>query len=433
MLLRLPYILFGAMSIAGFYVLLRLFFQKAVSFCTALLMLFSYPLIIVSRLAYEVTPSIFFQILTAIFLYLAWKTIDIHLYVAVGLSIGAGVYTGLGFRTFALSALLLCTIIIWKSTLETKEKIQRGYILLVVLFITTVPLLSYSFFHINDLISRTNAVSIFNQNLSPTNFVKETQGNIVQLSHLFFFDGDPNVRNNPSAISMFDKGTLILFLIGLFYIYKKNKVLFLLLLFFSISPIINDILTLEKIPEFHYYGQGHPNTLRIAGIIPIIYFSIAYGFDRLKPLINSIGKEFYLYTIYAAAFCIIFFNWLYYYNQPFNGFVYNFNGAIAMNVVTTINNSQVKDVAVSPKFLQDDGFKYFINRDTSVKVFSPKNYADAIRQINNHEMTIFSPGYDRQMFAQLYAYAQGAPIGLETQPLLSPANSIDALVFMKIR
>lgn len=429
--LRLPYAIFGALTISSFYVLLRLYFKKYVSVGVTLMMLFSYPLIIVSRLAYEVAPSLFFQILTAIYLALAWKKQTIRFYVGLGLSIGGGFYTYLGFRTFALLALLFTLYALWKATLATREKIKRGCVVLIVLFITTTPLLSYSITHENELLARTNSVSIFEYNLPIGEFSKEFLGNVSMLSHVFFYGGDPNVRNNPSAISMFDKGTLILFLIGIYFFLRGNKPLFLVLLFFIISPIVNDIFTLERIPEFHYYGEGHPNTLRIAGIIPILYFIVAYGIDKLKPYLDSVLKEISLIFLYLFVLGIIIFNWNAYFNQPFNGYDYNFNGAITMNVVNEINISKVQEVALSPELLQDERLRFFTTRNVVFKKFGPHSYSDSLNQINENEMTIFDPRYNRQLFQQLLYYAQKEPPGLETFPLLSPLNTIDAVVFVK--
>lgn len=214
--IRLPYIFFGALCISAFYILLRLFFGKSISFATSLLLAFSYPLVAVSRLAYEITPSLFFQILTTIFLFLAWKLKSIRFYVAAGLSLGAGLYTYLGFRTFALLVLLLAAyLLLFKPTKNRKLNRQAFLALIAALFIAIVPLFSYGLGHIGAIMERTNTISLFNQNLSSTEFLKELSGSTFRLTHLFFSNGDPNPRYNPSGVSMFDIVTVVIALSGL--------------------------------------------------------------------------------------------------------------------------------------------------------------------------------------------------------------------------
>ena len=76
--IRLPYIIFGALSVGAFYILLRLFFPTSIAFLGSLLMVYQYSHVALSRLAYEPIPSLFWQIVTITFLVLYWSIVRIY-------------------------------------------------------------------------------------------------------------------------------------------------------------------------------------------------------------------------------------------------------------------------------------------------------------------------------------------------------------------
>ena len=437
--IRLPYILFGALSIAAFYVLLRLYFKKFTAASASLLLMFSYPFIVVSRLAFEITPEIFFQIITVICFVLAWRKRDIKLFAATGIALGFGFYTYLGFRTFGvIIILLLCYLVV--RQVKKRELVKRYLgIFLLGLFVVVMPLLSYSIGHISEIQARAYSLSPFTQKLPSSEIAKELVGNVVRLSNLFLptggiwnqINGDPNLKNNPTKVQMFDYFTVILLITGIIFLIKKDKRLLILIGILCLSPLVNDLFTIERVSIGHYYGIGHPNTLRIAGIIPIIYFIIAFGIENSKPFLDKLGYRAYGTVITIFIFVIVIYNYNLYYNQPFNDYDYTYNGAVTVNLANLINNSHVSEVAASPQLLQDPRFEYFLNPGIKVENFAPKNSVDAIKDIANNKLTIFMPNYNKQMAYQLYSYAQSQPNGIETQTVMDPLNLIEALVFMK--
>jgi hypothetical protein len=103
-----------------------------------------------------------------------------------------------------------------------------------------------------------------------------------------------------------------------------------------------------------------------------------------------------------------------------------------MDIVNAVNKSNTNEVAVPPDVYTDDRFKYFIRKDISVKVFAPKNYNDALNDINANQMTIVDPVYNRQLYQQLFMYGQSGPTGIQMQPIINTqVNGIDALEFIK--
>jgi len=443
--IRLPYAFFGALSVASFYVLLRLFFNKSVSTSAALLLLFSYPFIILSRLAYEVTPAIFFEILTGIFLFLAWKRKTLRYFIAVGLTLGLGLYTYLGFRLFAGAAFLLITCIIYKTAAVKKERIKLILITVASFFIVSVPLLSYSVMHVQDIMARTASLSPLNQDFSPMETVTEVAANVGRLSGLFFMgdptvgpNGDTNFETNPSDVSMFDIGTFIFFLIGLSYIFKYDKKLFFVVILFGIAALANDILVIIKIPEaMHPYGVGHPNTLRIAEIIPVIYFTVAYGLSRMNPSFKMTSEKInFSPVIYIFLAGIIIRNWYIYFQQPtdapYSYWIDKYNGVYVMNLVNLINKNHITEVGISPTFSSDPRFTYFIKNGVQIKSYNPPNYTDAITLASENQLTIFDPENNKQLALQLL---QNQNNTLQIAPLSQPANNpsagIYALVLIK--
>ncbi|MBU4017247.1 glycosyltransferase family 39 protein [Patescibacteria group bacterium] len=438
--IRLPSIIFGALTVAAFYILLRLFFNKTVSFFSSLLIMFSYPLIIVSRMAFEITPSLFFQIITMISLYLVWKKNDLRYYTAVGLSLGAGLYTYVGFRTFALVILALSIFIAIKSTKNFRKGLQRIGMLTVVMCIVAIPLFSYSLTHLDQITERSKALSVFNQGLSTEEVAKELGGSVFRLTNLFLPtgtwdnrpNGDPDPRRNPSFTTFFDFATFLIFLIGIPFFFKRNKHFLLILLIISVSPILNDILSLERIPEGHYYGLGHPNTLRIAGIIPIIYFVIAFALNEIKPFLEGMGKGIYTTAIIFISLFIIIVNWSLYFNQTISGYNYKFNGAIVLNIVNLINKSQINEIYVSSDITEDGRFEYFINKDKKIHSFKADDFENVLAIIKANKVTILNPTKDNETAEKLADYVfVNYKDSVRMQVLNSPIGTTDAVVFIK--
>lgn len=438
MAIRLPYVLFGALSIAAFYVLLRMFFTKTISIAGSLLMLFSYPFIILSRLAYEVTPEIFFQIVTVISLTLAWKKKDILYYAAVGLSLGLGLYTYVGFRTFALLILFILAYLLIKTAKTTKSKILYCTVTLAALFIPLIPLLSYSINNPTQIMARTTALSAFTQNYSSTETTKEIFANIGRLTHLFFMgdpnsstNGDTNYARNPSNVSMFDIGTFLLFIMGIFFFFRTNRKLLLIITILTLSAIANDIFVIEKIPQaVNPYGVGHPNTLRIAGIIPIIYFVIVYGLNQIRVLLEKRNINIF-YGTYVLLAILALYNWSLYFNQPSNTFFSNYiddyNKVFEMDIVNAINASNAHEVAVSAKFATDERFKYFINKNIVIKSYAPKSYSDAVNQARAHQLSVLDPMYNTTLAIQLLSQEQ--PNGVQITHLSKSAIDPDHTIY----
>jgi 4-amino-4-deoxy-L-arabinose transferase-like glycosyltransferase len=439
--IRLSSIFFGALSVVAFYVLLRSFFNKTVSIVTSVMMLFSYPLVVVSRLAYEITPSLFFQIMTIVFLHLAWKTKKLKFYAAVGLSLGAGLYTYVGFRTFALIIIFITVFIQFKLWKRGEKFVKRSAgIFLLSFFVITAPLFAYSLGHASVISARAKSLSPFHQGLPAMEVFKELQGATFRLANLFLPNsntdhnpnGDPNLKQNPSRVPMFDIVTFLLFINGLIFMITKNKKLFLVTAVLSISPLINDIFSLERIPEGHYYGIGHPNTLRIAGVIPIIYFIIAFGLFKMKAFFDEQAKGFYTTMLVVVGGIVASLNWYVYFNQPFNEYVYFYNGARMLRVAEFLNKTSTKEVYISPTFIADERVKYFTSKDVAMIPYKPKTVEQMLSDTNSLELIIFAPDFNEKLGRAFWEKIKSQPEIFHGEILASPDNKIDAIIFNNV-
>jgi hypothetical protein len=192
----------------------------------------------------------------------------------------------------------------------------------------------------------------------------------------------------------------------------------------ALSPLVNDILVIERTPELLYpYGVGHPHTLRIAGIIPVIYFVISFGLAKLRPLLKTDESFINFFSVlYIFLALMIFNNWNLYYEQPTNKIYSNLitidNGLYALDIVNFINTHTIHEAGVSPQIIEDGRFSYFINKDVKISVFAPKNYSDAIKKAKTNKITIYYVFYNQQLANQLISRVP--PSGLQVNILSTP-------------
>jgi 4-amino-4-deoxy-L-arabinose transferase-like glycosyltransferase len=389
--IRLPSALFGALDLVIFYILISLFLNNFVAILATIGFMFSYPHIIVSRFAYEMTANIYFEILSAIFLYLWHKTKKDKYLIWMGISLGLGLYTYVGFRFFSILFLMITLYLIWNKNYKIRLFINKTFLLVLPLFIITIPLLIFAIIHGNIFWFRTSSLFIFSQRLPFNELIKELTGNIIRLGLLFLPHGDPNIRQNPGNNSMFDLITVGLFFAGGIYLFIKKRKFFWINLIILIVLLLNDILTLERIPEMHYYGLGHPNTLRISGILPLVYLWFGYGIFIISNKLNRFNG----YIKYGIPVIIVmitaFINWNLYFNQRPLSYIYQYNNVDKLEVAKNINNSGDKTVYLSDNLLNNEFIKYFSNPNIKFQQFNPANEIDALKIITRENMVVIDP------------------------------------------
>ena len=196
----------------------------------------------------------------------------------------SGVFFGLGFYTyisFRFAILILPAILIPYWFIYKREGLQKKFLSSIFFFlfsisIVALPIGIYFLKNPQDFIGRATPISIF----ATRNPIKEFFKSLILHFAMFNFYGDPNWRHNFSGSPMLFWPVGILFLIGLILsfreIFKKSNYqnknypllstyYFLLSAFFIM--LLPGILTFE----------GIPHSLRVIGVIPVVYIFVAIG------------------------------------------------------------------------------------------------------------------------------------------------------------
>ncbi len=404
--LRFPSILFGTFSIVAFYILLRLIFKKSTAFLGSLLFVFSYAHIALSRLAFETAESIFFQIVTGIFLYLSVKTKDLRFYIGVGLALAIGNYTYLDFRIFTIIIFAILLLLSLTGKLPLRQKLFPFLITVIVFIACAAPLLHYSITHTQEVAARPSMMSIFNQGLTNYQILHHLLANIQKVIYVFIPPGDPNGRVNPGNTSMFDYITTGFFLVGLGFLFRKQKVMFFVLLFMFLIPVVSDIFAKESGPATGgpnaFNGFGHPNTMRIEGFIPLVLLGASFGVDFVYNKLQRVNLGIFMYGLIAFS---AFINYSNYFNQQPNGYTESVNGVNELFVTNYINNNLMgKKVYMSPDLINGNFLQFFIKDKKSLLLFNPNSLDQAISIIATSDATFIDKSTDGPILNGLYQY-----------------------------
>lgn len=421
--LRIVSVLFGALAVAGFYLLLRLFFNKILSLSGGILMATSYVLIIVSRFAYEMSAAIFFFICSLFAYVLFSRKPNIKRAIFLGLFLGLGIYTYLAFRAVFPIFVIAVVLRIFK---EGKNKIKTIAFFVISTLLMLLPLIVYSLRNPQEVNQRVRSLNVFSQNLPSSEIVKELKGASFRTLTMFFTTGDPNPRQNPAGTTPFDLITSIMFIGGVVYLLVKKRWLGIVLTFLVGAILATEIITLERIPEFHYYGLGHPNTLRISLLVPIIIFAAVWV---VKLLSDKISNKKYKYLVIGVAVCLISgINLNRYYNQKLNTWIYTTNSVVPLKIVNYLNSQKPKSVGFSTSFYEDKHIIYFL--DPKITVFkltvSPDctiNYiSQSLSIISSQDLSVCSQDQIKNLIKN--------PRFVFT-PITSPWKTLDAIEITK--
>lgn len=361
--LRIVSVLFGALNAGLFYLFARRFFNKSYSALAAVLIVTSYVHIAVSRFAYEMSAAVFFFIAALLLLDLIRQRVTAGRIALYGLTLGLGIYTYLAFRTVAVIFIGAGLFFIWKKS-STKPK--HMILFVISLLVILLPLFVYGYYHPSDLNVRVKALSVFDQGLPAHEVANELQGATYRTLTMFFFTGDPNPRQNPAGTTPFDILTSLLFLSGLAWLLVKKKAWFVILFSLSVTILATEIVTLERIPEFHYYGLGHPNTLRITLLVPLVAFgaiiSLRYSIEKF---IQGEGKM-WVAAIIVAVIALI--NLNRYFGQQENQWIYATNFVVPLKIVNYLNDTQPPEAYLSPEYYNNVHINYFIHPSIHLKL-----------------------------------------------------------------
>jgi hypothetical protein len=391
---RLWGIIFGALCVPALYMLLRTLLTRKFALPGSALLLVLYHHIIISRFAYEMSAGVFFEILTMTFLILLSKTKRIEYVYATALSLAGAMYTYLAFRTHAVFVIGILAFVIWREKEILIHKVRNFSVFCIILFIALVPWISFSVRHPAHVMARAKAISVFHQNLPSQEVLKEIWGSTKLSLGMFLFTGDPNPRQNPSQQTMYDILIVCMSVVGCIYLFRKNKPLGIALIFLMIPSFINDIFSIELIPEFHYYGTGHPSATRTLGLIPIMMVFCSFGYYALYQFMERMkfAEPIRIFILILLIGGSMYFNWSWYYAQPPSRYLYEANEVRRIDAALFANHAAKlgeKTIAISKSLLDDQRVSYFIDKSLIVIPLDIKNTETSIDVIPRQVYTIF--------------------------------------------
>ena len=223
----------------------------------------------------------------------------------------SGIFFGLGFYTyisFRFAILMLPVVLIPYWLIYKRERLQKKFLLstfyfLLSIFIVALPIGIYFIQNPQDFVGRATPISVF----ATENPIKELVKSLILHLGMFNFYGDANWRHNFSGSPMLPWPLGILFLIGLILSFKeifkksnyqnKNYQLlstyyFLLTTFFAM--LLPGILTYE----------GIPHSLRVIGVIPVVYIFVAVGGLKVYQFFNQNTNKKKLLIIASILFLV---------------------------------------------------------------------------------------------------------------------------------
>jgi hypothetical protein len=358
--LRLSSIFFGSLTVSVFYLFLRYHFKRLLSSSGAIVLMTSYMFVTVTRFAYEMSAAAFFFICTALGVAMISKKITSTRLAFLGTTLGLGLHTYLAFRTVALVYLLFSVLIILKE----KNRWKSLALILVTLTLISLPLSVYSLRHPRDVNERVFSLSVFHQNLPTDEVVKELRGATYWTMRMFFNTGDPNWRQNPANTTPIDLVSSVLFFAGLAYLFFHNKKIFVPTLTLILTILATSIITLEQHSQFYYYGVGHPNTLRISLLAPIVSFCIVWILNFFS---TKFPKKIWPIVLLGITVLIVGININRYYNQKITQWIYTTNFVVPMNVIALLNNELPPEAALTKSLYNTQHVQYFLAQKVSLK------------------------------------------------------------------
>ena len=285
--LRLAGALFGFLTLAGFYLLLReLKLSRAASLAGLFMMSFSFWHINFSRIAYRGVMVPLLLVWISYFFYKGLhKKKNIH-FIAAGLLMGIGMHTYIAFRA---APLVFFIVLIYYAAVKPRffrQYWKKATLFFLTFFAAAFPIIMYFFSRPNDFMERAGSISIFNYpNISApaaflTSFSRHALG--------FFFAGDPNPRHAYNAGPFIPLIWSILFLAGIIIAFKEIKLsikrkqartadaAILGLSMFGIM-MLPGVLSIAFIPK----------TLRIIGALPAVFLLAALAIETLICSLNE--------------------------------------------------------------------------------------------------------------------------------------------------
>jgi uncharacterized membrane protein len=257
---RIVSALFGlATSAAAFLVGRELFGSRKLGILLALLLAVTRWELIWSRIGMHGVTVPFFALLTFGLILRALRLQRFRDYLLSGFSIGLGLCFYVPFRLFPLVMIILLILISITQREYIKKTWRHLLVLIVGVFVISVPISQFAIFHSDEFWGRTEQVSIFSGrtiNEGIETAIKTTGEHAA----MFTFKGDRNGRHNIPSEPMLDIVTGSLFIFGIALCLFRLKQ--------TVSIVLLCWLMLMLTPGIFSLDFESPQTLRAIGSLP---------------------------------------------------------------------------------------------------------------------------------------------------------------------
>lgn len=275
--LRIPAALFGVLTVAVFFVLVRVLtggkYANAVALIAAAGLATSYWHLHFSRVGWR---AIALPLLACLAFYWFWRAYGsgrLQEYIFAGVMLGASLYTYLSARFLPL-VVVLFWFTNWLASVSQREIRKANYLAPIIFIIVALaifaPLGFYFILHPRAFFFRVNDVAL------PTD-INAFLANVWRVLQMFFTRGDAEWRHGIAYRPVLDGFTGLPFVLGLLNAVWRwrdsAKRLALIWLGLLLLPTI--------------LSQGAPDTLRAIGALPAMLIFVAWGWQvvatRLSP------------------------------------------------------------------------------------------------------------------------------------------------------
>ena len=258
----------GILTVLGLYLLTKELFnyyearpRSIIAFLSSFFLATSFWHTNFSRIGFRAILLPFILVFAFYFLFKGFREKRTFYFPISGIFFGLGFYTYISYRfiILLLPLILICWWFIYQKQNLRKIFILNTPYLILATIIIALPIGFYFLQNPQDFISRATGISIF----ATENPIKEFGKSLILHLGMFNFYGDPNWRHNFAGSPMLFWPIGILFLIGFALSIKHMK--WLIAWFFVM--LLPGILTYE----------GIPHSLRVIGVIPVVYIFAGIG------------------------------------------------------------------------------------------------------------------------------------------------------------
>ena len=181
--------LFGILTLVGFYYLLKeLKFSKLSILLGVFLLSSSFWHLNFSHTVYRAVMVPFLLVWIFYFFFLGIRTLNNWYFAISGILLGIGFHTYISFRVAPLILILMMPLFLFYKTKFFKKYWKGALLFIATAFLAAAPLLWYFYGHKDDLVGRSNSVSVFNApNLS---FPEALTKSVIAHINAFYFYGD---------------------------------------------------------------------------------------------------------------------------------------------------------------------------------------------------------------------------------------------------